>query len=296
MNDEATRPDLSIVIVNYKVRQLLLDCLKSIYATDGKTPLRFECIVIDNASGDGSAEAIRALYPQVRFTANPDNRYFSAGYTQGIQQAVGRYVLALNPDMLVEGDTLAQLVKQMDADPSIGAATTTMHSPNGELQRNGSRFVTFSYLLFQYTFLGKLLPHRLQRYRDWLWYADWDRTTPRDIDLLPGSCIIARREVWQAAGGFDDRMLLYFSDDYVSWMIQQKLGQRTVYLVSDGIIHYEGASTQGQARRTLPARHVRVYFHDLLVYTRLVFGRPAQVCLALMLAPTWIVQQLKSRS
>jgi GT2 family glycosyltransferase len=270
----------------------LLDCLASIYKTEGKTPLRFECIVIDNASGDGSKEAVQRLFPEVRFTANSENRYFSAGYAQGIQQALGRYILVLNPDMLVEGDTLAQLVQQMDADPTIGAATTTMHFLNGELQRNGSRFVTFGYLLFQYTFLGKLLPGKLKRYRDWLWYADWDRTTEHDIDILPGSCIVARRGTWDTAGGFNDQMLMYFSDDYFSWQVQKRLGKRTVYLNSDGIIHYEGGSSTGQAKKILTPRSLRLYFRDLLVYTRLRFGLAAQVVLAVMLAPTWAVQFL----
>jgi GT2 family glycosyltransferase len=284
-------PDLSIVIVNYNTCNLLLDLLESIYTNPNHSFLQFECIVIDNASSDGSAAEIPARYPQVRFVANAQNRFFSAAYTQGIQQAEGRYILAINPDMVVEGNTLAQLVQQMDADSTIGAATTTMHSRDGELQRNGSRFVTLNYLLLQYTFWGKLLPQRFRAARDWLWYADWDRTSRRAIDVLPGCCIIASRETWAAVGGFDDRMLIYFSDDYVSRAVQ-RLGKQTVYLVSDGIIHYEGASTR--IRRVLTPRFLRIYFHDLLVYTRLIFGRPTQVMLAILLIPTWIVQRLKA--
>ncbi len=286
--------DLSIVIVNYKTRKLLLGCLASIYSNQVSNSISFECIVIDNASNDGSSEAVSATYPQVRLITNTENHYFSAAYTQGINEAVGRYVLVLNPDMIIEGHTLTQLVRQMDSDPSIGAATTTMHFPTGELQRNGSRFVNFGYLLFQYTFLGKLMPGRLRAYRDWLWYADWDRTTRRDIDVLPGSCIIATRETWLAAGGFNDAMPMYFSDDYLSWSVQ-KLGKRTVYLVSDGIVHFEGASTQHATRRTLTARSLQLYFHDLLVYTRLRFGPLAQAFLAVMLIPTRIVQHFNAR-
>src|SRR5258708_4463921 len=198
----------------------------------------------------------------------------------------------MNPDMVVEGQTLAQLVQQMDADPSIGAATTTMHFPDGTLQRNGSRFVTFGYLLLQYTFLGKVLPERFDAARNWLWYADWDRTTSRQIDVLPGSCIIASREMWAAVSGFDARMLMYFSDDYLSRAVQ-RLGKQTMYLVSDGIIHYEGASSR--KAQTMTARTLRLYLRDLLVYTRLVFGRPAQIVLAILLIPTWIVQRLRAR-
>ena len=235
------RPDLSIVIVGYNTRQLLLDCLASIYRTAGEdqSPEPPECLVVDNASTDGSVEAIRAQFPQVRLIANAHNVYFSAANNQGIQQASGRYVLVMNPDMVVKGDTLVQLVRQMDADPSIGAATTSTFFPDGRLQRNGSHFSTFGYLVFNYTFVGKLLVARQRAYNEWLWYAGWDRTTRRDIDILPGCCIIALKDTWTAVGGFDAGMLHYFSDEYFSRAVQ-RLGKRTVYLISDGIIHYEG--------------------------------------------------------
>ncbi len=280
------RPDLSIVIVGYNTRQLLLDCLASIHRTAGD--LSLECLVIDNASSDGSVEAVHERFPQVRVIANRENVYFSAANNQGIQQACGRYVLVMNPDMVVQGDTLVQLVRQMDADPSIGAATTRTFFPSGRLQRNGSRPVTFGYLLFNYTALGKLFPARQHAYNNWLWYADWDRTTPRDIGVLPGCCIIALKDTWAAVGGFDAGMLHYFSDDYFTRRVQ-RLGKRTVYLITDGIIHYEGESA-----RQVKARALRLYMHDLLVYTRRVFGRPAQILLFFLIIPTWIVQRLKA--
>src|SRR5262249_20679703 len=155
--------------------------------------------------------------------------FFSAGYTQGIQQAHGRYILVMNSDMLVEGNTLVQLVEQMDNDPAIGAATTTMHFSDGKLQRNCSRFVTYGYLLLEYTFIGKLFATQYKVAHDWLWYADWDRTTSREVDILPGSCIIASAEIWKAIGGFDSRMLMYFSDDYFSRAVQAR-SKQTWYL------------------------------------------------------------------
>src|SRR5947209_20470157 len=108
-------PDLSIVIVNYNTRQLLLDCLESIYRTNQGISL--ECIVVDNVSSDGSVEAVRQRFPQAQIIANEKNTYFSAGNNQGIERARGRYVLALNPDTAIKGATLGQLVRQMDANP-----------------------------------------------------------------------------------------------------------------------------------------------------------------------------------
>lgn len=283
--------DLSVVIVNYKTCDLLLALLESIYAR--AADLRLECIVLDNASFDGSAQAVASRFPQVRFVQNAVNRYFSAAYTQGVQMAQGAYVLVLNPDMEVRGATLSQLLSALQADPSIGAATTTMYFPDGCLQRNGSRFTPFGYLVLNYTFLGKLygllLPRAWQALQDWLWYADWDRRTAREIDVLPGSAIIARREVWCMAGYFDSRLKMYFSDDYFSRRVQA-LGLRTVYLPSDGILHYEGGSAKQVSRRAL-----NLYLRDLIVYTALVHGKFAAALLALLLIPTWLVQWIKAR-
>ncbi len=283
--------DLSIVIVNHNTRDLLLDCLQSIYGRpQGVT---YEVIVVDNESQDGSVEAVREHYPQVKLVVNPVGRYFSAGNNQGIAIAEGRYIFALNPDTLVLGDTLAQLVSQMDAHPDIGAATTLQKLPDGTVLPNGSRQVTYPYLLFQYTFLGKLFPARLRAYRDWLWYDGWDRTTQQDVGVLPGSCIIASCEVWSAIKGFPEALPIYFSEDYLTAQVL-KLGKRAVHLVTDGIIHYEGAATFEGGKRRLSRRYLSMYFRSLLTYTGMAFGRPAQFLLALLIAPTWLVQRTKA--
>lgn len=280
--------DLSVAIVSYNTRQLLLDCLASIYQTAGD--LSIECIVVDNASSDGSVQAIRQHFPQVQLIANTENRYFSAANNQAIYAASGQYILLLNPDTKVCGRTLAQLVAYMKAVPEVGAATTTMRFPDGTLQRNGSRFTSFAYLLFHYTWLGKLWRRRQRAYEDWLWYSDWDRTTTHQVDVLPGCCIIASRGIWRAIGGLDPRMLMYFSDDFLSQAVQ-RMGQQTMYVASDGIVHYENASTRQGSRRAL-----NLYMHDLLVYTCLTFGRAAQLILAVLLAPTWLIQLTKART
>ena len=239
------------------------------------------------------SKLVEAQFPDVVLIANATGRYFAGGNNQGIAVAQGRYVLALNPDTLVLGDVLAQLVQRMDAGPDIGAATTLQYTADMQVLPNGSRQVTYGYLLFQYTFLGKLMPRRLQAYRDWLWYAGWDRTTEQDVGVMPGSCIIASRETWAAIGGFDERLSIYFSEDVVSATVQQR-GKRTVHLVTDGIIHYEGAATFDSQTRTLTGRYLDMYLRSLLTYTGLTFGRLAQVLLAIMLVPTWIVQRLKA--
>jgi len=284
--------DLSIVIVNHNTRELLLECLHSIYGRPQS--VTYEVIVVDNESSDSSVEAVKERYPQVKLIANPVGRYFSAGNNQGIAIAQGRHIFALNPDTLVLGETLGQFVRQMDANPNIGAATTIQYLPGKQVLPNGSRQVTYGYLLFQYTFLGKVFPARLRAYRDWLWYRDWDRGTQQDVGVLPGSCIIASRETWAAIGGFPEKLPIYFSEDYLTMRVQ-KLGKRTVHLVTDGIIHYEGAATFEAGGRKLSKRYLNMYLHSLMTYTGMVFGRLAQALLTILLLPTWIVQWAKAK-
>ena len=200
--------------------------------------------------------------------------------------AHGRYALLLNPDTVILPGTLGQLVAYMDENLQVGAATTTMRFPDGTLQRNGSEGVSYRYLVVHYTWLGKLFPRWRQTVNKELWYDTWDRKSARQVGVLPGSCIIAARETWTTIGGLEARMLMYFSDDYMSWAVR-KLGKQTMYMISNGIIHYENAST-----RKVSKRAARLYFHDMLVYTLLRYGRLAQIGLAIVLIPTLIIQVL----
>ena len=279
--------DLSIVIVNYNTRQLLLDCIGSIQQHAGS--LSIEVIVVDNASADGSTDAVRAQYPAAKLLANTTNRYFSAANNQGIAAAAGRYVLILNPDTVIRGETLRQLVAYMEQHERVGAATTTMYFPDNTLQCNGSQNVRFAYLIVHYTFIGRLLRKRARRLDTELWYPDWDRSSEREVGVLPGSAIIASRDLWRAVGGFHESMQMYFSDDYFSISVRKR-GKSTVFVPTDGITHYENASTRQVSRRAMT-----LYFRDLLAYTSLVFGRLSQIALAILLIPTWIVQWLKSK-
>jgi GT2 family glycosyltransferase len=278
---------LSVVIVNYKTPALALDLLASLKHYMAQKEI--EVIIIDNASGDDSVARIQAAHPNIRVVANTENVLFSAGYSQGVALARGEYVIALNSDMVVQGDALAQMLAQMQANPRIGAATTTMYFLDGRLQLNGCRFTPFWFLILNYSFLAKIFPQQRQKANAWLWYANWDRRTAQAIDVLPGSCILARRDVWQKVGGFDARMKMYFSDDYLSRAVA-KLGLERWYLPSDGIIHLEGATAKQMSVWALD-----MYMRDLLIYARLVYGWWRAALLAMLIFPTWMISRWRAQ-
>jgi len=156
-------PDLSIVIVNWNVRDLLRRCLHSILADSHTCPL--EIIVVDNGSSDGSVEMVQAEFPDIHLIANAENRGFPAANNQGLAVAQGRYALLLNPDTEVVGDALATLVAFADAHPDVGMVGPQLLYPDGSIQSSRRRFPTLATGFFESTWLEKYAPRRLlERY------------------------------------------------------------------------------------------------------------------------------------
>jgi len=130
--------DLSIVIVNWNTRDLLRDCLTSVYAGLGR--LHAEVWVVDNGSADGSQAMLGAQYPSVRLIANPDNRGFAAANNQALAQAAGRHILLLNTDTIVHGRVLPDAVDWLDAHPGVGILGPRILNRDGTLQGSAQAF------------------------------------------------------------------------------------------------------------------------------------------------------------
>lgn len=263
---------LSVVIVNYQTRAHLEKCLPALNAS----PLRPEVIVVDN---DGSAAGLEST--GARVLAQPVNRWFCGGNNAGIDAAQGDYVLLLNPDTIPQPGALEALVAFMDSHPDYAGATIQLRYPDGRIQRTCSRRPTYAYLLLNHTPLGWLL----RGWRDSLnarhWYAGWERDTERDVEVLPGSCLLMRRADLRLA----DSLLLYFPEDDLA---RRFAGAKFRFLAGAYIIHDEKAVTQSWLA-------TQVYFRDLLVYTRRHHGRAAWALLWLLSRPLLWGMALKRR-
>jgi GT2 family glycosyltransferase len=278
--------DLSVVIVSFNTREILARTLDAVLA-DCST-LAAEIIVIDNASADGSAAMVRERYPAIRLVANAANRFYTAANNQGMSKAGGRCVLVLNSDAVPEPGTLPEMLAYMDAHPRVGALTPRMRFPDGRLQRNCAGQWTYELLLLEYTPWRFVKPGRRRRALSEFWYADWDRTTTRDVDVIPGSCIMTRRDVIAQVGGFDERFLLYFAEDDWCWRVR-RAGWTVVYAAIGGVIHPEGASTAGVARL---AR--RIYFADMVAFAAKHFGPARAGWLRVLSAPMRVALDFSS--
>ena len=146
--------DLSIVILNWNVRDLLDRCVASLRSDR----YALEIIVVDNASRDDSVAMVREKYPQVTVIANAENRGFTGGNNQGIEASHGRYVMVLNPDTEVLGDALDRLVIYLDEHPDVGAIGPQLLNPDRSVQSSRRRFPTLTTAFFESTWLQGLAP------------------------------------------------------------------------------------------------------------------------------------------
>lgn len=239
-------PDLSIIIVNWNVRDLLRRCLHSILANVPGGQL--EIIVVDNGSTDGSAEMVRTEFPLVRLIANPDNRGFPAANNQGLEVARGRYVLLLNPDTEVVGDALATMAAFADAHPDVGILGPQLLNPDGSVQSSRRRFPTLLTALFESTWLQPYAPRRLLEH---YYVLDCPDDEVQDVDWVTGAALMARREAVKQVGPLDEGFFMYSEE--LDWCRRfREAGWRVVYLPTARIVHYVGKSSE----QVLPARHI----------------------------------------
>jgi len=226
--------DLSISIVSYNTREILLACVRSVYETAGG--LACEVIVVDNGSRDGSAEAVRARFPAAVVIANQDNRGYARASNQALAVCRGRHVLLLNSDTLVKADALERMVRYLDAHPDAGAVGCAQLDAQGRPMRSCFRFPTLGEHVRHAPVLGRFLAGREE--------APAGAGAERDVEWANGACLMVRRSVLEKLGGLDERFFMYFEDVDLCLRIHQS-GLRLVYLPGAEIVHLVGQSGLG---------------------------------------------------
>jgi GT2 family glycosyltransferase len=275
--------DLSIIIVNWNVKELLDACLQSLLTAAQATPrLAVEIIVVDNASSDGSPQMVRDRFPQVRLIASQENLGYAKGNNVGVGAAQGRYLFLLNPDTFVQLDTLGRLVEYMDAHPEVGVLGPQLLWPDGSIQSSRRRFPTPGSLFWESTLLGQWFPENryIRRYH----LADQPATQPQKVDWVVGAAILIRYEAWQQVGPIEQDFFMYFEE--TDWCRRSaESGWETHYLPAAQVTHYEGKSSeQVAAARTLRFQRSK------LRYTRKYFGAGWASLLRLFLWLTFAFQ------
>jgi N-acetylglucosaminyl-diphospho-decaprenol L-rhamnosyltransferase len=265
--------DLSIIIVNWNVADLLDACLRSIIegpvqvaAGDTAHPdqdnLAVEVLVVDSASTDHSLQVL-ARYPQVKVLAQSENVGFTRGNNLALREATGRYVMLLNPDTEVIGDALAVLVRYLDRHPGVGIVGPHTLNTDGTTQSTRRRFPSLLIAMFESTWLQRWAPSKVLRH---YYMSDCPDNEIFDVGWVQGSALVARRKVYEEIGGLDEGYVMYSEE--MDWCKRANdAGWRSVYVGTAQITHHGGRSSDQIVAR----RHI--YFQQSKVrYFRKHYG------------------------
>ncbi len=274
---EATGPvgaaavDLSVIVVTYNSRALTLACVASVLAEQARSRAAIELVIVDNASTDGTADALREVAPAARILVQPANLGFAGGNNVGLAAAAGRYLMLLNSDTEVCTGALDALVAFMEAQPEAGACGPMLVNPDGSLQPTGRDLPTLGSLLLDMTRLYRLWRRDLysQRGRDYRAVAA--------VGELSAAALVVRRSAYAQVGGLDTHFFFYYED--VDWCKRiGDAGYRIYYVPTAQVVHqWQGTS------RTVSALAYRAGQDSLRYYFRKHYGRMAAVAVQAML-------------
>lgn len=234
--------DLSIVIVNWNTRDMLRDCLQSVY--DGlrmsdEIDVTAEIWVVDNGSEDGSQDMVRHEFPDIQLIANIKNRGFAGANNQALARAKGRYLLLLNSDTLIHGTVLRDSVGYMDAHDDVGVMGCRVLNTDGSLQITGSQFPSLLNLGLQATGLSRLPWSFFDRYQ----MTRWDRKDERDLDVISGCYMMVRAQAMAQVGLLDEGFFFYGEE--TDWCVRfKRAGWRLVLAPVGEITHFGGGSVK----------------------------------------------------
>jgi hypothetical protein len=232
--------DVTVIIVNYNVRQFLENALVSVRrASQG---LSVEILVVDNASTDGSVEMIREKFPEVHLIENPSNLGFAKANNMALRLAKGNYFLLLNPDTILQEDTLVVMKGFFEDHPDAGLAGCKILNPDGTFQLSCRRGFPTPWVAFTKIFgLSSLFPRSRYFGRYNLTFLSPDETYT--VDAVSGSFMMFRRSVLEDVGVLDESFFMYGEDLDYCYRVQ-KAGMGVYYVHSTKIVHFKGESTQ----------------------------------------------------
>ena len=235
--------DISVIIVNYNVKELLEQCINSVLTASKN--LSAEIIIVDNNSFDGSVEYIKSKFssnPAVKIIASPLNLGFAKANNLGAKEAKGDYLLILNPDTIMQEDTLEKCLEFYKQNENTGALTCKLILPNGKLDLACRRsFPTPSVAVYRMLGLSKLFPKSKTFGKYNLTYLDENKTY--EVDAIVGAFMLIKKDVYQKIKGFDEEYFMYGEDLDLCYRIK-KSGRKIYYYPETSIIHYKGESTK----------------------------------------------------
>lgn len=255
------RVDLSIIIVAWNVRDLVLDCLASI--RDANLEFSHEVILVDNGSNDETAETVRRHFPDTRVLALPKNVGFAAGNNRGLAVMEGRYALLLNSDTIVVPGGLEACVHYLNEHPDVGVVGPQLVNPDRTKQNCIHNTPTLVSEIFGQSLLRRVMP---RRYPSKL--VDYDE--PIEVEAVLGACLFVRREVVDQVGMIDEDYFFFLEETDWCHRIRAR-GWRVFHLPHAFVIHLYGEAT----KKKMPLRTRIEYYRSLYIFFKKNRGRLA---------------------
>src|ERR1035437_10083780 len=230
---------LSIIIVNYQVKEKLFRCIQSIY--DSKSKTEFEIIVVNN-DDENISDALKKLFTKVIYVKSGKNLGYGGGNNLGAKYAKGEYLFILNPDTQIFKNTIDELVSFFDKNENVGIAAPMLIDENNKpFILQGTKELTPVRGIICLSFIEKLFPNNPISKN--FWFKNWDHNELKEVEVAPGTGFVISKQLFSRAGGFDEKLFLYFEEDDISNRIR-KFGFKIYILAKAKIFHEVGASTK----------------------------------------------------
>ncbi len=254
-NKEKEIKDLVVTIVSYNSLSFLKKCLSSI--SSSQPVVKYEIIVVDNASTDGTGEFVKKNYPEIILIPNNRNVGFAAANNRAIEKSCSKYVLLINSDCMVYKKSLDSLVKFMEKNPEVGIAGPKIVNSDGSIQFSCRRFPSV-FNAAAHTILTDIFPHNpfSKKYK----LTGIRRDSPLKVDWVSGSCMIIRRKALEDTGVLDENYFMYVEDLDICYRMWQK-NWEVYYCPEAKIMHYiAGSSGSGKIKASFRMQKSVFYF------------------------------------
>ena len=265
--------ELSVIIVSYNVKYFLEQCLNSV--SKAIAPIKAEVIVIDNNSIDESVLFLQPRFPFVRFICNKENSGFAIANNKALQLASGRFILFLNPDTIVPENCFTTCLAFLEQNSEAGALGIRMIDGGGVFLKESKRgFPTIWASFCKMTGLTNAFPSSKLFASYYMGHLRENQN--HEIDALSGAFLMAKKEVLDLVGGFDERFFMYAEDIDLSYRIK-RAGFRNLYFSENTIVHFKGESTDKDLA------YIRHFYKAMIQFVQKHYSIPSSILLSSML-------------
>lgn len=240
--------DVSAILVSYNTESLLSEALY--YLENACNNIYSETIIIDNASIDNSIKLIKSKFPELSLIINKKNIGFGRANNNAVMEAKGRYILLLNTDAFVATNSLTETIEYMDTHPRCGILGVKLVGRDGILQPSCRYFPTPWNLFLERSGFNRFFPN-VKMVDD----MNWDHTSVRECDWVPGCFYLIRREVIDQVGLFDPRYFLYY-EEVDHCLSAKKAGWEVHFFPHTSVIHLGGESAKSKGSLTEGGRQL----------------------------------------